>query len=55
MLFDIQNVLRIKHYCNNNPLGKLYDDPIERNGVMITLNTFGGNERIYAVNFYPDW
>lgn len=28
---------------------------MERNGVIITLNTFGGNERIYAVNFYPDW
>jgi hypothetical protein len=44
----------VKHYCNNNPL-KTIDDGIEKEGVLVALNSFGEDERIYAVNFYPDW
>lgn len=50
-----QNVVRVKHYCKNNPLKSMDVDDIERDGVLVALNSFGGNERIYAVNFYPDW
>lgn len=45
----------MKHYCKNNPLKSMDVDDIEKDGVLVALNSFGGNERIYAVNFYPDW
>ena len=52
-----QDVARVKHYCKNNPLMKKgwFDPELEQNGVLVGLNAFGGKERIYAVNFYPDW
>lgn len=47
----------MKQYCKNNPLKNsfLFDPEVERNGVLVSLNAFGENERIYAINFYPDW
>lgn len=50
-----QNAVRVKHYCKNNPLRNMLNDDMEKDGVLVALNAFGGNERIYAVNFYPDW
>ena len=50
-----QNVVRVKHYCKNNPLKNMQDDQIEKEGVLLALSAFGGNERVYAANFYPDW
>ena len=31
------------------------EDEIEKDGVLIALNSFNGDEKIYAVNFYPKW
>ena len=47
--------MRVKHYCKNNPLRNMLVDDMEKEGILVALNSFSGNERIYAVNFYPDW
>lgn len=51
----VQNAVRVKHYCKNNPLRSMISDDVEMDGVLVALNAFGGNERIYAASFYPDW
>ena len=46
--------MRISRHCrSNNLVNSFYKD--EMNKKLYDLNGFGSSERIYSVNFYPDW